>query len=148
MRDSFTPESSAAARAKIDEQRLKYRKDYQDDEYWSEVAKGIGERVPPYYARPADQDIKYWLKVCKVPYHQFVDAFGWKDAAEFEELNPTHGMKAIAGLILELMEENRRAKKISRERAYEVDLSLGDSMPPKPKMYVGQSKNSRRAAES
>lgn len=148
MPENFNQETAIAARKKIDEQREHYRKDYHDDEYWREVAKSLGERMPPYYARPSDQDIKYWLKVCKVSYHQFMEAFGWKDAGEFEKLNPKHGMKVVAGLILELMEENRRTKKVSRERCEDIQVAPGANEPPKPRMYVGESKASRRVREN
>lgn len=147
MRDNFTVETSIKARETLDEQRTKYRKDYTDDEYWKELAKSIGVRIPPYYTRPSDADIKHWLKTCKVPYSQFVEAYGWKDSAEFEKMNPTHGMKIIAGLILELREENLRVKKLAEERSAEFGLKIGASLPPKLRMYVGESKIARKNKE-
>jgi hypothetical protein len=148
MPTPFTTEQALLAREKIDEQRAKYRQDYHDDEYWKETAKSIGQRLPPYYARPSDQDIKFWLKICKVPYSQFVDSFGWKNAAEFELMNPTHGMKVLAGLILELMEENKRIKKVSRERADDILVNTGSSEPTQVRLYKGESKQARRAREA
>lgn len=145
MPDNFTPESSLIARESIDAQRALYRKEYADDDYWKELAKERGVRMPPFYTRPSDQDIKHWLKMCKVSYAQFVEAFGWKDAEEFEQMNPTHGMKILAGLILELGEENIRIKKIARERAEDFLVNTGSSEPPKTRLYVGKSKARRRA---
>lgn len=145
MPDNFTPESSLIARESIDAQRALYRKEYADDDYWKELAKDKGVRMPPFYTRPSDQDIKYWLKLCKVTYVQFVDAFGWKDSEEFEKMNPSHGMKILAGLILELGEENIRIKKLAQERTEEFSVTRGASEPPKTRSYVGKSKARRRA---
>lgn len=145
---NFTTESSLKARETVSEQLEKYRKTYLDDDYWKELAREYGVRMPPYYTRPSDSDIKFWLKLGKVQYTQFVEAYGWKDAAEFEKLNPTHGMKILAGLILELAEENKRLKKLGRERCKEFDLSLGNTESPKIKLYVGKSKLTRRRYEN
>lgn len=144
MPANFNTESATVARESIDKQRELYRKEYTDDEYWKELAKSKGVRMPPFYTRPSDQDIKHWLKLCKVPYTQFVDAFGWKDSEEFEKMNPTHGMKILAGLILELGEENIRIKKIAQERIEEFLVNRGTSEPPKSRTYVGKSKARRR----
>lgn len=141
---NFNPETAVLAREQINAQKSKYREEYLDDEYWKELAREIGVRLPMYYARPSDQEIKFWLKTCGVSYNQFVDAFGWKDAEEFERLNPTHGMKIIAGLILELKEENRRIRKIAMERVIGNDAHTGTTPPPKPTSYRGKSKARRR----
>ena len=143
----FTPETAAKARETIDRQRATYRQDYLDDDYWLELAKNLGVRLPPYYSRPSDQDIKHWLRLCKVPYHQFVDAFGWENCEEFERLNPTHGMKILAGLILELKEENERIRKIAEERLGVSEVAKGKTVPKKPKLYAGKSKAARKAED-
>lgn len=145
MGKEFTPESALEARKKIDEQKKMYREHYQDDEYWTDLAWSKGVRMPPYYTRPSDQDIKYWLKLTNVSYRQFVDSFGWKDAEEFERLNPGHGMKIIAGMILELGQENMRLKKLAEERSMSNEVTIGDTPPPKLGLYVGKSKARRRA---
>lgn len=143
---AFTKETIAKGRETIDMQKSKYKEHYTDDEYWTDLAWARGVRMPPYYTAPSDRDIKYWLKLAKVSYAQFVEAFGWKDAESFERLNPTHGMKILAGMILEIGEENARIKKLAKERAIDADAVLGDSKPPKPGSYVGRSKVRRRMA--
>jgi hypothetical protein len=141
----FTTESSIKARESIELQKAKYREHYNDDEYWTDLAWARGVRMPPWYTRPSDQDIKFWLKLARVSYTQFVESFGWKDAEDFERLNPNHGMKILAGMILELGEENLRLKKMAKERAAEADTNVGDAEPPKLALYVGKSKARRRA---
>jgi hypothetical protein len=141
----FTPESALKAREQIEVQKSKYKAAYMDDEYWTDLAWARGVRMPPYYTRPSDQDIKFWLKLAKVSYTQFVESFGWKDAEAFERLNPNHGMKILAGMILELGEENLRLKKMARERVEAFDATTGDAEPPKSKGYQGKSKERRRA---
>lgn len=145
MPTPFTAESALKAREQIEAQKAQYREHYHDDEYWTDLAWARGLRMPPYYTRPSDQDIKFWLRTAKVSYTQFVDAFGWKDAESFEELNSNHGMKMLAGLILELGEENLRIKKMARERAEAFEAKIGSAEPPKPTTYVGKSKARRRA---
>lgn len=142
---AFTAESAVKARERIDAQREKYKADYLDEPYWRELSKKIGARLPPSYTRPSDADIKHWLRICKVPYPQFVEAFGWATAEEFETLNPNHGMKIVAGLILELMEENERIKKLAEERVYESGAKLGTSAAPQQRAYRGKSKAKQRA---
>lgn len=141
----FNKESALAAREQIEKQMKTYREHYSDDAYWTDLAAIRGVRLPPYYTRPSDQDIKYWLKLARVSYAQFVESFGWKDAEHFERLNPNHGMKIIAGLILELGQENARLKKIATERVAEAGGTIGDAEPPKIGLYVGKSKARRRA---
>lgn len=148
MSKPFDTESSKKAQEVTEEQKKKYRATYQDDEYWRELAKGYGLRMPPYYARPSDQEIKHWLKVAKVSYTQFVESFGWKNSEEFERMNPTHGMKILAGLILELGEENKRLKKLAGERCEEFDVQLGLTVPRPLRLYKGQSKTTRRLVEA
>lgn len=148
MPKAFDTEASARAREVAEQQKTKYREIYHDDEYWSEIARGLGTRIPRYFARPSDQEIKHWLKLARVPYHQFVEAYGWKDAAEFEAMNPTHGMKVLAGLILELGEENKRLKKLARERCDDILVNTGLTSPPPIKLYKGQSKMARRLVEA
>jgi hypothetical protein len=63
-------------------------------------------------------------------------------------MNPTHGMKVLAGLILELMEENKRIKKVSRERADDILVNTGSSEPTQVRLYKGESKQARRAREA
>lgn len=145
MPTNFTTESGLKAREQIDLQRSMYRKTYSDDDYWRDLAADYGFRMPPFYAAPTDQEIKHYLKVCKVSYPQFVEAFGWKDAEEFEKLNPNHGLKMIVGLILEMAEENKRIKKMAKERIADFEVSAGSSTPPKVRGYVGKSKARRRA---
>jgi hypothetical protein len=147
MPKAFDSLTSAKALEVREEQREKYRKNYLDEDYWAELAKVRGVRIPPYYTRPSDQEIKYWLKLGKVSYSQFVEAYGWKNSAEFEIMNPTHGMKILAGLILELSEENIRLKKLGRERCEEFELFPGTSLPPVQPMYKGQGRTARRLAE-
>ena len=141
----FTTETALKARESIEKQKAKYREHYYDEEYWSDLSWARGVRMPPWYTAPSDQDIKYWLKLAKVPYVQFVESFGWKDSEEFEKLNPNHGMKILAGLILELGQENLRIKKLSQERTVEFDMTIGNSQAPKSGSYVGKSKARRRA---
>lgn len=142
----FTVETAAAAREKLDAQRVKYKEKYLDEDYWQDLANVRGVRLPPYYTAPTDADIKYWLKIAKVSYHQFVESFGWATAEEFERMNPNHGMKILAGLILELGQENVRLKKLARERVEESEARLGKSEAPKLPMYRGKSKIARRKA--
>lgn len=143
----FNTESSKQARETLERQRTQYKKEYLDDEYWTELAKNVGERMPPYYTAPSDSDIKYWLRICGVPYNYFVDAYGWENAREFERLNPNHSMKVIAGLILELMEERKRLKRSSRARADSLDANVGDHHVA-TKLYRGESKANRRKRTS
>jgi len=145
MPSPFNAETAARAREVIEAQREKYREKYLDEDYWTDLAYNVGARLPPFYTRPSDQDIKFWLKLARVSYTQFVDAYGWKDAEQFEVMNPTHGMKIVAGLILELGQENSRIKKLARERAGEFEIARGEAEAPVTKGYRGKSKARRRA---
>jgi hypothetical protein len=142
---AFNEETLAKGRETIEMQKSKYKEHYSDDQYWTDLAWARGVRMPPYYTAPSDQDIKYWLKLARVSYTQFVESFGWKDAEAFERLNPNHGMKILAGMILELGEENLRIKKMAKERSAEAGAIVGNAEPPKLGMYVGKSKVRRRA---
>lgn len=140
MTKPFSPESSAKAREQTDFQRDLYTKKHADDAYWVDLAREARITLPMYYVRPSDAAVKGMLRRLKVSWINYIESYGWETTADFERLNPRFSMRPLAGLILELWDEQRRTQANCQAAADLRGMQVGDAQPKDFKYPRGVSK--------
>ena len=140
MTTPFSPESSAKAREQTDFQRELYTKKHADDAYWVDLAREARITLPMYYVRPSDAAVKGMLRRLKVSWINYIESYGWETTADFERLNPRFSMRPLAGLILELWDEQRRTQANCQAAADLRGMQVGDAKPKDFKYPRGVSK--------
>lgn len=143
----FTTETAAKAQEAAEMQRNLYTREFLEDGRWRDLAKAANLNMPPFFARPSDSAIKSTLRRLGVSWNQFIEAYGWQSAAEFETLNPKWGMRPLTGLILELWDEKERLKMSCSEMADARGATRGSAAPRKEKMPRGVAKAKRPPLE-
>ena len=141
--NNFDSESSQKALEVAEIQREYYRREFLEDDRWKELAKEAGVMLPPFYTRPSDTAIKSTLRRLRVSWDNFVEAFGWKDAADFERLNPTWSMRPLTGLILELWQEKQMMREACKNAAEGRGLTTGKTEAKITKYPKGTGKRKR-----
>lgn len=129
MTKPFSPETSALAREQSDFQRGLYTKKHADDDYWVDLAREAKISLPMYYVRPSDAAVKGMLRRLKVNWIVYLEAYGWENTSEFEALNPKFSMRPLAGLILELWDEQRRSQASCQAAAEMRGVQVGEAKP-------------------
>jgi hypothetical protein len=127
MTKPFSPESSAKAREQSEFQRELYKRKFLDDDHWVNLAREAGIALPMYYVRPSDAAVKSLLRRLRVSWDVYLEAFGWETTADFEKLNPIYSMRPLAGLILELWDEQQRMVDGCKAAANIREISVGDA---------------------
>ena len=123
----FSSETSAKAREQTDMQRGIYIKKHADDDYWVDLAREANINLPMYYVRPSDAAVKGLLRRLKVSWLAYIESYGWENTADFEVLNPKFSMRPLAGLILELWDEQQRMVDGCKAAANIREISVGDA---------------------
>jgi hypothetical protein len=127
MTKPFSTESSAKAREQSEFQRELYKRKFLDDDHWVNLAREAGIALPMYYVRPSDAAVKSLLRRLRVSWDVYLEAFGWETTADFEKLNPIYSMRPLAGLILELWDEQQRMVDGCKAAANIREISVGDA---------------------
>jgi len=127
MTKPFSPESSAKAREQSEFQRELYKRKFLDDDHWVNLAREAGIALPMYYVRPSDAAVKSLLRRLRVSWDVYLEAFGWETTADFEKLNPIYSMRPLAGLILELWDEQQRMVDGCKAAANIREIIVGDA---------------------
>lgn len=140
MTKPFSPESSAKAREQSDFQRELYKRKFLDDDHWVWLAKLAGVTLPMYYVRPSDAAVKSLLRRLRVSWDIYLEAFGWETTADFERYNPTYSMRPLAGLILELWDEQQRLIDGCKDAAAVREVNVGQARARELKYPRGVSK--------
>jgi len=140
MTKPFSPESSAKAREQSDFQRELYKRNFLDDDHWVNLAREAGINLPMYYVRPSDAAVKSLLRRLRVSWDVYLEAFGWETAADFERYNPTYSMRPLAGLILELWDEQQRMVDGCKDAAAFREIRVGDAQAREMKYPRGTAK--------
>tara|TARA_R110000822_G_scaffold285625_1_gene406959 strand:- start:47 stop:508 length:462 start_codon:yes stop_codon:yes gene_type:complete len=140
----FSSETSAKAREQTDMQRVIYTKKHADDDYWVDLAREARINLPMYYVRPSDAAVKGLLRRLKVSWIAYLESYGWETTAEFEALNPKFSMRPLAGLILELWDEQRRSQASCQAAANMRGLTVGNAEIKDHKYPRGVSKSKRK----
>jgi hypothetical protein len=143
MTRPFNTETAAAARAAADLQKSIYIREFVEEDRWKELAKEAGINLPFFFARPSDSAIKSLLRRLNISWNMYVEAYGWEDAAHFEELNPKWSMRPLAGLILELWDEKRRLLEAAENVSTGRGAIMGGAKPRKERMPRGVAKSKR-----
>ena len=140
MTRPFSPESSAKAREQSEFQRELYKRKFLDDDHWVNLARDANISLPMYYVRPSDAAVKSLLRRLRVSWDVYLEAFGWETTADFERYNPTYSMRPLAGLILELWDEQLRMIEGCEVAAETRGISRGESKAREMKYPRGVAK--------
>lgn len=144
MPTPFNSELSAKARESTDAQRVHYKRDFLDDDHWKELARKSGVNMPPYYTRPSDTAIKATLRKLNISWGDWIDAFGWENAEQFEQMNPRWSMRPLTGLILELWAEKQSLRRNLKEAASYRGINPGEATSKPSKYPQGVAKSKRK----
>lgn len=91
-----------------------YRKDFEDDETWTDLAKRFYVRLPIWKTPPTDEVMRKWLRRFRVTERGYLDATGYKELKDFSRLNPDWPLRAWVGLLLEYVAEREDARGVLR----------------------------------
>jgi len=84
----------------------------------------------------------------KVSWTNYIESYGWETTADFERLNPKFSMRPLAGLILELWDEQRRSQANCQAAADLRGMQVGDAQPKDFKYPRGVAKTRRASLKA
>ena len=87
------------------------RTSYPDEPHWQALASEYNIRLPVWYAPATEtKHIRRLFKTMGMDVKEYVDAMGCKSLNELVSLNPEYNAKAVVGLALEYIDEQKSAK--------------------------------------
>lgn len=101
-----------------------YRKAFQDDETWADLARRFYVRLPIWKTAPTDEAIRKWLRRFRITEKSYLNAAGYKELEDFRRLNPDWPLRAWVGMLLEYVAEREDAKGVLRAYDRETKLEI------------------------
>ena len=75
------------------------------DDTWIRLARQYKVRLPHTETLLTTGKMEQWLKKLNIPVRTYLDSCGFKKLSDFPRLNPTWGVRAFVGLLLEMRDE-------------------------------------------
>lgn len=91
------------------------RHDFMDANYWDELAKSRGLRLPQWATPITPSNIRKWYHRLNMDAQAYYDWAGSKDIGRFSELNPDWPLRALVGLLLEWDASRGITKPVTRK---------------------------------
>lgn len=89
---------------------LNLRKNFEDNEYWKELARLKGIRLPNWMYPPTPKSIRRYLRRLDISISEYKDVMGFKSLNDFRDRNPDWPLRALVGVLLEYQFERDQAR--------------------------------------